>query len=249
MRRQLEACVDSVATARMAEAAGADRLELCANLAEGGITPSMGLISTVVSSVLIPVHVLVRPRPGGFHYVPDELEVIMRDIVAALDIGAAGVVVGLLEADGRLALEPMRDLVADALSEGAEVTMHRAFDHVRDQAVVLEQLVEIGVARVLTSGGAATALEGADRIAALQAQARARITIMAGGGIRRDTIRTVLDRTGVTDVHVGGPRRLRFDGGALHPAISFRSAPPPDEAAWYELDGAGLQDLVAIIRT
>ena len=156
----VEACVDSVVSAVAAERGGAKRLELCDNLFDGGTTPSAGMISAVKAAVKIPVIVIIRPRGGGFVYTPEEVSVMRLDIEAARMLGAAGFAIGALTKGARIDIEQVRTLMRH--TGGLPVTFHRAFDLVRDQGEALESLMREGVARVLTSGGAATALEGVD---------------------------------------------------------------------------------------
>lgn len=146
----------------------------------------------------IPVFVMIRPRGGGFVYSADEIGAMSRDIEFAVSIGVAGIVTGALTSHGRIDLEQTRTLLAAA---GLPVTFHRAFDVIENPLDALEQLIDLGVSRVLTSGGAPTAAEGGNAIAALVAQARDRIAIVAGGGIREHNVRDVIARTGVTEIH------------------------------------------------
>jgi copper homeostasis protein len=160
----IEACIDSVESAMAAERGGAGRVELCADLHDAGTTPSAGMIAACAERLAIPVFVIVRPRGGNFVASDAELDVMRRDARALRGLGARGVVLGLLTPDGEIDIERMRMLIDDA--GGLAVTFHRAFDHTRDLAASLDALGSLGVARVLTSGGAATALEGAESIAA-----------------------------------------------------------------------------------
>ena len=222
----IEACVDSVAGAIAAERAGARRIELCAALAEGGTTPSIGMIAAVLARVAIPVVVMVRPRGGDFLYDDDELEAMRRDIAHAIDAGAEGVAVGVLRRDGTVDREMLATLVR-AASPGI-VTFHRAFDMCRDLPETLESLVDGGVTRVLTSGAAPKAIDGLSTIAALARQAAGRIEVMAGGGVRPADI-APLARAGVREVHVGGavmkPSAMEF----RRDPIAFGRPLPPDE--------------------
>ena len=195
----VEAAVETLDSALAAERAGADRIELCDNLSDGGTTPSEGLIAAVAERTQIPVVVLIRPRAGGFVFSDDEIDAMSRDIERARTMGIAGIVTGALTPDGRVDVERTRTLVN--ATAGLPVTFHRAFDSTANLPNALEQLIDLGVSRVLTSGGAATALEGAPVIAALVDQARERIAIMAGGGIREHNVRDVIARTGVREVH------------------------------------------------
>lgn len=195
----VEAAVETLEAALAAERGGADRVELCANLNDGGTTPDADLIATVAKRTRLPVFVLIRPRAGGFVYSDDEIGVMTREIERAGNMGIAGIVTGVLTADDKVDIEETRKLV-DAAG-GLSVTFHRAFDLTVNLPNSLEQVIDAGVSRILTSGGAATAVEGVDAIAALVAQARGRITIMAGGSIRHHNARPVIERTGVREVH------------------------------------------------
>ena len=195
----VEASVETLDEAVAAEEAGADRVELCANLAEDGLTPESAAVASVVEHLRIPVFTIVRPRTGDFVYDEDELRRMLRDVRAAGSAGLAGVVTGILSADGTVDAARTRALVEAAAP--LPVTFHRAFDSVADTARALETLIDAGIVRVLTSGGAATALEGANTIAALVRQAGDRIVVLAGGGVRAHNVRDLIARTGVREVH------------------------------------------------
>jgi len=206
----VEACVETVDTAVAAERGGARRLELCANLADAGTTPSAGTIAAVKARVTIPVFVIIRPRGGGFVYSDSELDVMRRDIAEAQRLGADGIVIGVLRDDARV--DEVRTRMLVAVAGGLPVTFHRAFDATPDQSEALETLVACGVRRVLTSGGAAAALEGADRLGALVAQAAGRIGVLAGGAIWKEQIPELVRRSGVTEIHVRWTRFARTNG-------------------------------------
>jgi copper homeostasis protein len=197
----VEAAVETLEEALAAKRAGADRIELCANLGVGGTTPSAGLIASVVQQVNHPVFVMIRPRGGDFVYAADEIDAMIEDIDRARPLGIAGIVTGALRSDGSVDVESMRRLMSPAA--GLPVTFHRAFDVVANRTEALEQVIELGASRVLTSGGggAATALDGAVAIAMLVDQAGERVSIMAGGKIREQNARDVIARTGVREVH------------------------------------------------
>jgi len=243
----VEAAVDTLRSALAAERAGVDRLELCASLYDGGTTPSAGLIACVLERVRVPVLLMVRPRGGHFAYSDDEFAVMKRDIELARGSGVAGFVSGILGPDNRIDLERTRVLVDTAGS--LPVTFHRAFDLVDDQGDATESLIDAGVVRVLTSGGAASALEGAVRIAELVDHTDGRIRVMAGGGIREHNVRDVISRTGVSEVHTG----LSFLAGAgrwAHaPGVRIRKPLPADEAAWSEVDEERMRRLVEVVRS
>jgi copper homeostasis protein len=182
-----------------------DRIELCAALALGGLTPSLAFIETAAETPGIPpVHVLVRPRPGGFEHDPDEAELIVRDVRHALAAGAHGVVVGAVR-DGRVDVDLLKRVIDAA--EGADVTFHRAFDTVGDPAAALDVLAELGVRRVLTSAGADTVAEALPALTALVTAAGGRIEIMAGGGVRPESVADLV-RTGVAAVHASAKRAV-----------------------------------------
>lgn len=195
----LESVVETVDAARAAEHAGARRLELCVRLEDGGVTPPAGLISAVLERVSIPVFVMIRPRAGDFVYSNAEMAAAMQQVSAARQRGAHGLVLGVLRADRRIDVDRTRRLVEPG--EGLPVTFHRAFDSVPDQHAALEEAIAAGATRVLTSGAAPTALEGVDRLAALVRQAGARITVLAGGGVRAHNVQAIVARSGVREVH------------------------------------------------
>jgi copper homeostasis protein len=203
----IEAAVESLESAVAAEGDGAGRIELCADLSVGGTTPSADLISAVLEKTQLPVFVMIRPRGGSFVYSGAEIAVMTRDIERARTMDIGGIVTGVLEPDGGVDVDRTRSLVDSAA--GLPVTFHRAFDRTRNLSDALELLIEIGVSRVLTSGGAPTALEGALVISALVTQARGRITILAGGGVRDHNVRDVVARTGVGEVHARDVRGIR----------------------------------------
>lgn len=220
----LEVCLDDVDGAILAERSGADRIELCAGLGEGGTTPSLGTVSTVLASLSrIAVRVLIRQRPGDFVYSPAELEAMCADIeaIAALSRPSGvelGFVVGALTPAGEIdspALERMR-----AAAGTAPLTFHKAFDLTPDLGDSLELVIEAGVDRVLTSGAAPSASEGAEALAGLVEQAAGRITILAGGGIRAHNAADVVARSGVAEVH--------FKALAPVASASLRSGVPND---------------------
>ena len=197
----IEVCVDSVASAVAAERGGAQRIELCSDLLEGGVTPSIGLLEAVRSRVALGVHPIIRPRPGDFCYSGEEIGIIRRDIRMAKDAGADGVVLGVLDSGGNIDLEQTRSLVH--LAHPMSVTFHRAFDMSADLDRALEDVCSSGANRVLTSGGEQDCSQGAETIARLVNAAHGRITIMAGGGVRLNNAADIIERTGVTEIHVG----------------------------------------------
>lgn len=195
----LEVAASSLTSALAAQAGGAGRVELCGQLADGGVTPSYGLMATARDRLRIPLYVLVRPRSGDFLYDEAEFELMQRDIEACVRLGCDGVVIGALDADAGVDLAGCRALVAAA--GGLGVTFHRAFDAARDPARALEDVIALGCERVLTSGGHRSALDGAAHIAALVQQAAGRVRIMAGAGIRPENVADVLARSRADELH------------------------------------------------
>ncbi len=194
-----EICVDTVESAVAAQDGGADRVELCDNLFEGGTTPSFGSIAMARELLNIKLHVIIRPRGGDFLYSDTEFEITKRDIEAARKLGVDGVVIGLLNADGSIDKERTKELVT--LARPMSVTFHRAFDVCRDPYEGLEALIELGIDRVLTSGQNATATKGSELIGKLVEQANGRISVMACGGLNETNIADVISATGVSEVH------------------------------------------------
>jgi copper homeostasis protein len=205
----VEAAVETLDAALAAERSGADRIELCVNLDDGGTTPSTGLTAAIIDATKLPVFVLIRPRAGDFVYSDEEIDLMLREVETAGIIGVAGIVTGALRSDHTVDAGQTRALIEAAA--GLPVTFHRAFDSAINTPDALEQLIDQGVTRVLTSGGAPTAPEGVDIIAALVDQARDRISIVAGGGIREHNVSDVIRRTGVREVHTRfvGETRMR----------------------------------------
>jgi copper homeostasis protein len=197
--RVLELCVDSVASALTAEAGGADRIELCAALSEGGLTPSLGLLRNVRSKLNVPVHVMIRPRTGDFIYSDDDFAIMQEDIALAAQSGADGVVFGLLTSDGEIDIERTSDLVR--LSKPMQVTFHRAMDLTPDPVRAIEAIIQSGADRVLTSGGELNAMLGRVRIQRLVRAARGRIHVMVGGGIRSENLAELVQVTGAKEWH------------------------------------------------
>lgn len=199
----LEVCIDSVEAAIAAQQGGAHRVELCADLLEGGTTPSAGTIQLARRSVDIDVNVIIRPRGGDFCYTPIEFEVMKLDIETAKAAGANGVVIGILNEDGSVDKERTRVLVDFA--RPMSVTFHRAFDMTRDPYEALETLIELDVNRVLTTGQESSVLEGLDVITDLVENAGERIIIMPGGGITERNFKKIVETSGVKEVHFLAP--------------------------------------------
>lgn len=209
---RVEICVTSVQSALAAERGGADEVELCTDMAVGGITPSEDAISATSGTLSIPTNVLIRPRGGDFVYSEDEFAAICRDIERAKALDASGIVIGLLRADGTVDRGRVSALLE--IARPLYVTFHKAFDAARDPFEALEELVDLGVDRVLTSGRQPSAIEGLHLIASLVARAGGRIAIMAGGRIRAEHVHPIVAGSHVRAIHVGSGACREFKGEA-----------------------------------
>jgi copper homeostasis protein len=228
-RTRIEVLATSVGAARLALIGGADRIELCENDPQGGTTPSAGTIETVLAMAEpygVPVHVMVRPRGGGFVYDADEQAVMRRDVDTAVRLGAQGLVMGMLTAGGEVDRALLDRLVERAA--GRAVTFHRAVDVARSLELATETAFDHGCHRVLTSGGAPTAAEGARMIARLVRNAPDGCLVMAGGGITPDTARALVADTLVPEVHVA-VRGFRTTGASPSPPgmVGVTAGPAP----------------------
>lgn len=181
-----EACVESLIDALEAEKRGADRIELCDNLSQGGTTPSYGTIKVALSTLKIPVFPIIRPRGGDFYYTPAEIEVIKEDIKVCKSLGAKGVVLGLLTKDKKIDFEVLSQLVE--LAKPMEVTFHKAIDELEDPTLVIDDLINLGVKRILSSGTKPTALEGKDMLNKMIEKAGDRLTIVVAGKVTKENL-------------------------------------------------------------
>ncbi|WP_336286509.1 copper homeostasis protein CutC [Cronobacter dublinensis] len=229
----LEICCYSLACAVTAQEAGADRIELCSAVNEGGLTPSAGVLKGARAQLTLPVHPIVRPRGGDFCYRADEFATMLDDIAFIRELGFAGLVTGVLNEDGEVDITRMRKIMRAA--DGMAVTFHRAFDMCASPLKALEELTDLGVARILTSGQQATAEKGISLITELKRQSRAPI-IMAGAGVRLSNLDLFLAQ-GIDElhssagIHIASPMRYRNTG------VSMSSDASADEYARYQVDG------------
>jgi len=201
MFRIIEVCVDSLASAIIAQAAGAHRVEFCTNLPEGGTTPSSGQIEWARKFVSIQLYVLIRPRGGDFLYDDTEFEIMRSDIRFCGEKGCDGVVIGMLSSDGSVDEERVRELIRIARRYSMGVTFHRAFDRSKDLFQAMETIIDLGCERILTSGGCDTAIEGTEILGQLIEKAGNRISIMPGSGITPENAGDLIQKTGLTELH------------------------------------------------
>jgi len=242
----VEVAIDSVAGARDAVANGASRLELCAGLELGGLTPSLGLLDAVRAAVQVPVFAIVRPRAGDFLYDRDEFAVMLRDAQHLVAAGAHGLVTGALTAAGAIDAARLREL--RAVAAALPFTCHRAFDLCVDGLRAIDDLVELGVTRVLTSGAAATAVAGAAAIRAFVQRAAGRIVVMAGAGVRPENVRELVATSGVREVHLSASQRQPSAMQFRRAGVPMGSAMATDEYSRRSTDGALVARVVAALR-
>ena len=203
----LEIACGTIQDAMIADRGGADRLELCSAMELGGLTPSLGTAFEVSERCSAPFVAMIRPRAGGFHFSGTELACMERDASLLLEAGASGIVFGCLASDGTVDVKACRRLMRaagrnESVFHPVAAVFHRAFDEARDQLAALDTLIDLGFTRVLTSGGAKTALEGVARIRQLVEKAAGRIEILPGGGIREHNVEAVVKQTGCEQVHL-----------------------------------------------
>jgi copper homeostasis protein len=233
MNLLLEVCAGSLSSSLNAQTGGAHRIELCDNLSEGGTTPSPGIIRQAVKILKIPVFVLIRPRAGDFLYSDAEFDAMKEDILFCKEHRAKGIVTGVLKSDGTVDLQRTEELVR--LAKPMQVTFHRAFDMVRDPFQSMENIIKLGIDRILTSGQADKAADGARLIRELIIQSASRIIIMPGGGINEENILLLEQTTKAVEYHASlrSPVKSRM---LYHSTKSFMGDSTLDEYSWMETD-------------
>jgi copper homeostasis protein len=237
----IEVCVEGIDGLVAAQSAGADRVELCASLLEGGLTPSLGVIRQALTVATIPFHVIVRPRGGDFLYSDLEYRTMLDDVRTCRELGVAGVVFGCLTADGHIDEARMRELTDAA--RPMKVTCHRAFDMTRDPLDAIEALVRCGMDRVLTSGQRDMAIEAVELLREIHAAARGRILVMACGGLDESNIAAVGERSGADELHFAALRTVTGGMSFRNPHVGMGGTALERE---YQLT---VTDLEAVRRT
>lgn len=197
---EVEVCVDSIESAIVAENAGANRIELCSSLAEGGLTPSFALIALSKKILKIPIMVMIRPRAGDFYYSELEFEVMKKDILCCKELNVDGVVFGMLTPQGKVDKERTTELVT--LANPMKVCFHRAIDMTNNYFEAFEDIIECGCTRVLTSGKENKAILGLDNIAKIQLDSKGRIEVMAGSGVSADNAKEIYSKTKINHFHL-----------------------------------------------
>jgi len=213
----IEIATSDFETTKSAVEGGADRIELCANLAEGGTTASYGTIYQCREKLDVLLYPIIRPRGGDFLYTDDEYEIMLHDLKLCKQLGCDGVVIGLLNGDGMIDEKRTGVLIEIAYPMG--VTFHRAFDRCKDPFEAMEQLIKLGCERILTSGQMPTVSEGSDKIGELNKAADHRIIIMPGSGVRKENIKMLTVKTGCTEFHSSLRRKAKSKMGFIHPAF------------------------------
>lgn len=240
VNRLLEICVFNVATAIAAEQAGANRIELCENYANGGTTPSYGYLRIIREKIHIPVFPMIRPRGGDYFHSSDEIDIIRRDILLCKELGFEGIVFGLLNQDGTIDRENTARLVEAAYP--MEVTFHRAFDRCSQPLEALETIIACGCSRILTSGQEPKVADGLGLVKQLVDQADGRIIIMPGSGLNSSNVAEIIARTGATEVHTSA--RIRIAS-----ATQFRNLRMPEDFDKDFVDAAEIKAILQIIAS
>lgn len=241
----LEICTASVDGCQAAQNGGADRIELNSALELGGLTPTLGTLMEALKIIKIPIIVMIRPRSGGFCYSKADFEAIQRDVDLVLENGATGIAFGILTSNGTLDVERNRILIQQAKPH--ETVFHRAFDVVPNPMKTMEQLIELGVTRILTSGQEQNAIDGAETITRLMEHASNRIEILPGGGISPENVSSVIQQTGCNQVHAS----LSFiatDNSVRHqPHLTFKSEKTLLDRKFITTDGTAVTKMRKII--
>jgi copper homeostasis protein len=246
MKFKLEICVDSLESAITAQTAGADRIELCSNLYEGGTTPSHGMILSVRNNLTIEMNVIIRPRGSDFLYSDPEFDIMRRDIDTCGEAGASGVVIGILLADGNIDIERTSKLIEFA--RPMKVTFHRAFDLCRDPEKGLEDVILTRADRILTSGQKSDALSGSELINRLIKLAGDRLIIMPGGGINESNISLIARNTGAKEFHLTGRKIINSEMIYRKSGISMSGIPGFEEFSRKTADQEKILNIINILN-
>ncbi len=243
--KTLEICAVGLSGALNAQQAGADRIELCENLESGGLTPSYGTLKTIRSLVHIPMHVLIRPRRGDYVYDPAYIDIMLNDIKMVKSLGYEGIVTGALDRLGSLDIDAMQKLLKAA--RPMKVTFHRAVDVAYDPMQLIQQLIDMGIERVLTSGGMPTAIQGLKAITAMQKAFGDKIAIMAGSGINSSNVLEILSDTGVNEIHLSATTKVFSQMNPVTKVQKQSELIAEPHWWWYDVDGAEVEKIIKLM--
>ena len=246
MKKTLEICCYSAESAIKAALAGADRIELCDNFSEGGTTPSYATVQYTRKHISIPLNIIIRPRGGDFLYSESEFEIMKQDALHLKKLGINGIVFGILTTEGKIDIKRTTEIVQ--LVSPLECTFHRAFDMCENQYLALEQLKNIGINRVLTSGGQNTAFQGIETLARLVEIAKNDISVMPGSGINENNIQEILDRTNASDYHTSAKEFLTSCMNYSNPNISMGKTKIIDEYKTISVNSRQIINMKRIIK-
>lgn len=235
----LEICAGTLNSALIAQANGADRVELCDNLAEGGTTPSAGMISQCKKLLHIPFFPIIRPRGGDFVYSRAEFEVMKDDVIFCRKLNCEGVVIGMLREDGNVDVERCSELIS--LAGSMQITFHRAFDRCKSMGKSLEDIVGLGCHRILTSGGKVHAIDARNKLKSLVEQAGSRISIMPGSGINNYNLKEILRETGAYEFHTTAKKKLPPISDPIYPGSI-------DPSVYFETDAENVRLLKEVLQ-
>ncbi len=246
MKPVLEVCCGDIASVRAAAAGGAFRVELCSALGAGGVTPSAGFMAAAAAVDGVRKHALIRPREGDFVYSADEVEAMRHDISLARTLGLDGVVIGALCHDGSIDTDTCKALIE--VAEGMSVTFHRAFDLLKSPFEALEQLIGMGVDRILTSGLAATALDGSEMLRGLQKAAGDKLIIMPGCGVKPGNAAEILRLSGCREIHASARGSIASEMTYRRTGVSM-GTPGTDEYSRMTTDASEVRAIVEAIES
>lgn len=242
---QMEVCANSLSSALAAQEGGAVRVEFCDNLPEGGTTPSYAQLKLAKELLHISVYPIIRPRGGDFLYSDLEFRIMKEDIKMCKSLNCDGVVIGILNADGSIDKVRCAELIE--LAKPMKITFHRAFDMCNDLEKGLEDLIELGCERVLTSGAAASALAGAEQIKTLIKQAAGRISIMPGAGVKIENIAEIIRITGAKEFHASAKHAIKSEMQFRNPNLSMGTS--EDEFSYDQTDANTVRNLIQLANT
>lgn len=247
MTNKLEICCYTAESAILSEKAGADRIELCDNFSEGGTTPSYATVDYLIKKLSIPVHVMIRPRGGDFLYNTTEFEIMKNEVIEMKKLGVQGIVFGILTASGEINFEHTQEILA--LAGSMDQTFHRAFDMCKDHLSSLEELKQLGVKRVLTSGGKNTAFQGINLISKLVEAAEDELIIMPGSGINKKTIGEIIRRTKAIEFHATAKIFVKSEMDYLNPNINIGKSGSIHEYKKITVDRDQINSMNTILKT